>query len=444
MSHRHWRGAVLTAAGDLALFHLTFLAAFLVRFGGRVHPSNSEAYALLAPWASAALLLFFSTYGLYGDRPVPWTETLHSLIPASAALFLAVGALSFFLRGFSFPRSVFLIALVLFPVLSALWHRWIHMRLLGGRRAVLVAPTGDERGHRLARDPGALAPGTVTVLRLEKGAAGSVPEVAAALDELLAGAKPDDLIIDRSLTPEQKRWLVEVAVATGVRPLLIPDFYEAMLAGSTFSRVDDVPVLVCRPLALASAQAAGKRLLDVIVTGGLLLLSAPLLGAVALATYLDSGCPVFYLQERAGQDGRPFKMIKFRTMIPGAEDGTGPVLSVEGDPRVTRVGRFLRRVRLDELPQLLNVLRGDMSLVGPRPERPSLAAEYAGQTAGYTYRTRVKPGLTGWAQVEGKYSTPPEDKLCFDLLYAQRYTPVLDLRILLLTLKAVLRRDRSG
>lgn len=146
---------------------------------------------------------------------------------------------------------------------------------------------------------------------------------------------------------------------------------------------------------------------------------------------------VIYSQVRAGRDNRLFKVHKFRTMIDGAERLTGPVMASANDPRITKVGSFLRKTRLDELPQLWNVLKGEMSFVGPRPERPNFIQEFARMNPSYNYRMKVKPGITGLAQVKGNYSTDFRDKLKFDLLYIRNYSIFLDLQIIANTLQVI-------
>jgi lipopolysaccharide/colanic/teichoic acid biosynthesis glycosyltransferase len=159
---------------------------------------------------------------------------------------------------------------------------------------------------------------------------------------------------------------------------------------------------------------------------------------------LDSGGPVFFTQERVGADGKIFTLFKFRSMYMNAEEATGPVFAGEHDTRVTRVGRRLRATRLDELPQLLNVLKGDMSFVGPRPERPYFVEQFAKEIPYYSQRLRVKPGITGWAQVNYTYCATLEDtveKLCLDLYYIKNMSLLLDLLIMLKTAKIAILRQ---
>ena len=179
-----------------------------------------------------------------------------------------------------------------------------------------------------------------------------------------------------------------------------------------------------------------KRLMDILLSGTALLLLSPVLLLVAAAIKLDDGGPVFYRQERLTQNGRHFHILKFRSMRVNAEsDGVARLSTGENDPRITPVGRWIRKLRLDELPQLLNILKGDMSIVGPRPERPELTEEYAQVLPEFKLRLLAKAGLTGYAQVYGKYNTTPDDKLRMDLLYILHPSIVEDIRIMFATVK---------
>lgn len=184
---------------------------------------------------------------------------------------------------------------------------------------------------------------------------------------------------------------------------------------------------------------ASKRVLDALVSLAVLVLSLPLLLIIALAIWLESGAPILFRQERVGLGGRTFEILKFRSMVRGAE-ASGPAWSRPGDARVTRVGRFLRPYRLDELPQLLNVFRGDMSLVGPRPEQPHFCAMLEPQVPFYGLRHVVRPGITGWAQIKYQYGASVEEsqrKLEYDLFYIKHLSVLLDLAILLETIKVM-------
>jgi len=164
-----------------------------------------------------------------------------------------------------------------------------------------------------------------------------------------------------------------------------------------------------------------------------IIISFPLWILIGLLIWLEDRGPIFYSQYRVGKDGKIFKAIKFRSMIKDAEKQTGAIWAKEDDPRITKIGRILRATAMDELPQLLSILKGDMSFVGPRPERPELVTQFNGGIPNYNFRHVVKPGLTGIAQIYGKYDTPPQHKLKYDLLYIKKQNFWLDLKLIFLS-----------
>lgn len=172
-----------------------------------------------------------------------------------------------------------------------------------------------------------------------------------------------------------------------------------------------------------------KRMLDATVSAAGLLAALPLMAAIIIAIYLEDGPPAFYTQVRVGRGGRLFCVFKFRSMIENAEAQTGAVLAAKDDPRITRVGRLLRRTAMDEMPQAINILLGQMSFVGPRPERPELVSVIVGRVPRFRQREAIRPGLTGLAQVYGRYYTEPEQKLPYDLAYVERRSLSLDARL---------------
>jgi exopolysaccharide biosynthesis polyprenyl glycosylphosphotransferase len=216
---------------------------------------------------------------------------------------------------------------------------------------------------------------------------------------------------------------------------LVPDLLPVSSFGASIESLDGLAVIRLRETPLVGGWRVLKRGVDVAVAAAAMLLLAPLTFAIAVGTWRTSGAPVFYTQRRVGLDGRVFRMIKFRTMIRGAEGADGPVWATRDDPRCTAFGRWLRRTHLDELPQLWNVLRGEMSLVGPRPERPVFIERFRAEIPGYMLRHQVKSGLTGWAQVCGWWGdTDLRRRIEHDLYYIRNWSFGLDLRILWMTL----------
>jgi exopolysaccharide biosynthesis polyprenyl glycosylphosphotransferase len=244
-------------------------------------------------------------------------------------------------------------------------------------------------------------------------------------------------------TPSVRPFVEESCKVFGIELLLVPDTSDVLTYSARAHQVDDLLILSLPGLRLTTRQRWCKRALDVLVAIALILLCAPLMLVLYLAIPLDSEGPAIFRQSRRGLQGRSFEILKFRTMAKNAEHQCGPVLASKRDPRITRLGRILRATRLDELPQLFNVLRGEMSLVGPRPEREFFARAFDAELPNYRNRVLVQPGLTGLAQVWGRYSTSADDKLRLDLTYIANYSFMLDLNLLLHTVKVVLQGAQS-
>ncbi len=221
---------------------------------------------------------------------------------------------------------------------------------------------------------------------------------------------------------------------------IVPDLYELLSGQAKTTQLYGLPLIDINPELMPEWEKKAKRILDIFISILILIISAPVIFATAIAIKLDSKGPIFYTQERCGLNGKPFRIVKFRSMHAEAEKATGPVWSQKDDPRITRVGKFIRKVRIDELPQMINVLKGEMSLVGPRPERPFFVEKLAEEIPYYKRRLRVRPGITGWAQVKHKYDESIEDvkmKLRYDLFYIENMSLRMDLKILVRTIFVV-------
>ncbi|MBE3576263.1 MAG: sugar transferase [Limnochordales bacterium] len=224
---------------------------------------------------------------------------------------------------------------------------------------------------------------------------------------------------------------------------VLPGAGDILLASSRVFEDEGRLLLEIRPRACQWSARTLKRIADVVLSLIGIVVLSPLCMLAAIATRLDSPGPVLFRQTRVGQGGSTFEILKFRTMVDKAENSTGPVLASRDDPRITRVGKWLRAFRIDEFPQLINVLKGEMSLIGPRPERPEFVEEFRRKVEGYELRHLIKPGITGLAQVCGNYDTPAEDKLRYDLAYIFLWSPLLDLKIMFRTIGIMLTPERS-
>ncbi|KKO20177.1 MAG: undecaprenyl-phosphate glucose phosphotransferase [Candidatus Brocadia sp.] len=217
--------------------------------------------------------------------------------------------------------------------------------------------------------------------------------------------------------------------------MVLPDLFEFITLRGSVSEFEGMPLISLRDTPLYGWNIIVKRLLDIVVATIMLICTAPLIGVISLLTKITSHGPVFFKQERMGMDGKIFKMIKFRTMEVDAEVASGPVWTKRDDPRCTKIGKLLRRTSLDELPQFFNVLRGDMSIVGPRPERPVFINNFRNAIPKYMLRHKMKAGITGWAQVSGwRGNTSLEKRIEYDLYYIENWSLHFDLKIIWLTL----------
>jgi Undecaprenyl-phosphate glucose phosphotransferase len=254
--------------------------------------------------------------------------------------------------------------------------------------------------------------------------------------EIITRDQIDHLYV--ALPPEQHVRMLELLDSTSremVDVKVVPDLLQVIALRARLEDLDGVPVININDVPLQGINSVVKRSIDVVLSGVTLALMALPIALVAALVKLTSRGPVFYRQERMGLDGKSFTIVKFRSMYDHAERETGPVWTVYGDSRVTAVGRFMRRANLDELPQLWNVFRGDMSMVGPRPERPYFVEQFKHRIPQYMLRHKVKAGLTGWAQVHGwRGNTPLEKRIEYDLYYIENWSVRLDLKIMWLTL----------
>lgn len=252
-----------------------------------------------------------------------------------------------------------------------------------------------------------------------------------------------DAVVIGDMPSHERNLLLKHCYISGIRSYSVPKISDVLLRTSDEMNLFDTPLMLSRNIGLSIEQEWIKRAEDVVMAILLLILFSPVFLIAAVGIKCTDHGPVFYKQERLTRDSKRFMIYKFRTMVVDAEKMSGPVLASEKDPRVLPIGRFLRATRMDELPQILNILKGDMSVVGPRPERPELAAEIERTIPEFSYRLKVKAGLTGFAQVYGKYNTTFYDKLKLDLMYIRKYSLLLDLKLILMTPKIMFLKESS-
>ncbi len=445
----------LTLAVDLLLIGACWLAAYGLRFyvigpplvTPGVPPLRDyllQLLPILAVWGVA-----FRWFGLYRPRRLgshlsEWADVARA---STLGVLVLVAIMNFAFKRYEYSRVVIVYFWALSIVAVSLWRAAFREALRVARRGglnlrrALVVGGGEPAREIVAAlrrrpDVGVQVVGVVGDKEAEAPAGppwlGRFEELRAVLDR-----QPLDLVFV-ALPHDDYGRLAAVLADIGDEPLaihLVPDVYSLASLRGGIEEFEGVPLIHLRESPLHGWNRVLKRAVDLAAGGLALALAAPLMAAIAVAIKVTSPGPVLLRQERMGLDGRRFRMLKFRTMRADAEADTGPVWATEDDPRRTRLGAILRRWSLDELPQLVNVLRGEMSLVGPRPERPVFVEEFRRRVPGYMLRHTVKAGMTGWAQVNGwRGNTSLEKRLEYDLYYIERWSLGLDVRILLQTL----------
>ena len=254
------------------------------------------------------------------------------------------------------------------------------------------------------------------------------------LDDILDGY---DRVITIDVDHNDKKLIFKKCYENRINVYDIPSISDTLIASGTIMHVIDTPIIRINKFGPSFLEGIIKRFIDIVCSLVLIVITSPVMLATAIAIKAYDKGDVFFRQERLTQDGKVFRIYKFRSMIMNAEKNTGAILAREGDNRITPVGRFIRKCRIDELPQLFNILKGDMTFVGPRPERPELFDEIVKEVPEFKYRLTVKAGLTGYAQIYGKYNTTMRDKLLLDIYYIENYSLITDIKLIIMTLKVI-------
>lgn len=433
--------------GDLVFINLSFILAFYLRFL-ELPAHNLAPYISQLPYISIFSFFLLHLYNLYGNQlKKSYDEIFYAFIPSSCIIVLFSVAISYFLQTYSFPRSVFLLVLPIMIPLMIIW-RYFSLKveekfsvpedivIVGeGREALKMVKNIKQETNSGYNLRAVLTRKKLLIrdddydIKLVNGFEN--------LEKTLCELDPELVFVSGRLDEGIKKELFYHSLERDWEVSLVPDFYEIMLAGAQMEQLGEMPVYEMKRLDSNQASLR-KRIFDVVISLSGLIITLPLTVLAAILIMFESRGSVFFTQERISRFGERFKVYKFRTMVQDAEKETGPVMAGKNDCRITKIGKILRKTRIDEIPQLYNVLKGDMSLIGPRPERPHFVEQFENEIQDYKYRHRIKCGITGLAQIFGYYSTDPEDKLRLDLLYANKASFVFDLKIILHTIKVML------
>jgi exopolysaccharide biosynthesis polyprenyl glycosylphosphotransferase len=410
-----------------------------------------DGYFQLMPLMTIVYLVVIRWFGLYNFENRSKIDTFYAEIKATTfASILTLGTV-FFYRGFSYSRWVMVIswfininALFLNRMLIKIIERQLRMRGIGVNRMAVIGfnrtaqnfidliQSQPELGYEFI---GIIA-GQRHLISVEPY--GLLGETSDILNIIIKYHIDELFIASPVVSHEEILQLIHSCEGNSVKFRVIPDLYEIMVGKVKFGEINGIPIIGLKELPLQGWRRLIKRLMDISISLTVLLILSPFMLIIAAVIKINGKGPVFFLQERVGRDGKPFIIYKFRSMRKDAEEGVGHRWAMKDDPRRTKVGAFLRKWSLDELPQLFNVLKGDMSLVGPRPEMSGLIQSFSKSIPHYLERHKVKSGMTGWAQVNGlRGNTSLEERIKYDLYYIENWSLDFDIKILLKTIWAI-------
>ena len=262
-------------------------------------------------------------------------------------------------------------------------------------------------------------------------------------DNICEVIKKHQAVLLNDVPAQIRNDILKFCYTNEIRLYTTPKLSDIVISGAEKITTFDTPLLLVKGTGLSLEQRFVKRAMDIVLCSIAMIIAAPIMLIVAIAIKLEDHGPVFFTQERVTRDGERFQILKFRSMIVDAEKFGQVIPATDRDPRITKVGNIIRATRIDELPQIINILKGEMSIVGPRPERVEHVEKYQEEIPEFVYRTKVKGGLTGYAQIYGKYNTSAYDKLRLDLTYIEEYSILLDIKLILMTLQIMLRKEST-
>jgi len=417
----------------LIIYGSNMLAYYLFKDALDNFTDNYNAFRAIFPYIILSYIIISHIFELDKPKDFSFFGIGYTVFLAIFVLFLITMALSFLFREFAYPRSILMTSSVVQIMLITIWHFFANRMYFRANKKKSVLVVGYEKSQALAYK-----------LLEARGMWSNIKHVCAPTHPNLYNFinECDVTFLTEDVDDRQKQKVILYCVENSRTILYQPKNSDILQFNTNFLQIDDSPVLDVRDISLSGSSETLKRIMDVIL-GGIALVVFFVPAVIVYLALKISGGQAFYVQERITRDNKIFKIYKFRTMVMNAEALSGPVLANEVDKRITKIGRILRATRLDEIPQIFNILIGDMSIVGPRPERPFFVDQFNKDIPEYNLRHRVKAGLTGLAQVQGKYNTTVQDKLKYDLLYINGYSLALDIKLIMQTLNILLRSNST-
>ncbi|NCA99666.1 MAG: sugar transferase [Clostridia bacterium] len=427
--------------GVIACVNLAIIIGFYVIYDPSVPMFyvSFRDYTRTVPLLTVGVVLFIDLLGMTHFFRKTKTDLLRTATQFSLLVVLTASTIAYFFQYNAFPRYVLAFSALSMTALVALWSilSLIISRLIYSRgQLLIVARTPADADRLFVKAAGELR--RLNLIYLGYALAGNKDNLYCQIDD------SSEVLVSPDLDESDKEDIYLYCIDHDKTLYIVPAYSELVLSKFRMIQFSDMPTFLVDNLGLKFQQRVFKRIFDIFFSLVVLILTSPFMMLIAILIRLDSRGPVLYSQERITLSGRVHKIYKFRTMVENAEEKFGSFQSSADDPRVTRIGRILRQSRMDELPQFFNILIGEMSVVGPRSDRPITIGAFEDQIRGYNQRLKVKSGLTGLAQISGHYDTAPEDKLRYDLMYIKNYSLLMDLAIIMKTIQVVFRGLTSG
>lgn len=431
---------LLTIIGDIIIFIGSYLLVEVIRYGaiGELQSLNSPVINYI-PLAATIMLVLMLSYDMYKNifyrQKSDIVATIVLIVCMSSSIFIVI---TFFIKSIVLSEAMIFFPGIIQIITLSLWRLIIWQIRKTGHVKQRILVIGDVDESKEITKKIIIQQGHIFDIRFIYDICAGLEGAFSLMDRV------DHVLICANVDKVDCEKISAYCMKRNKNVFLIPSIFSINVNRANLIQVDDVPLFNLARFGLSLEQRIVKRTFDLIVSGVAIILSSPIMLVLVIVIKKTSAGPVFFKQVRVTEKNREFNVLKFRTMVNNAEMLTGPMLATEKDPRITKVGAFLRATRLDELPQFFNVFGGSMSIIGPRPERPFFINKIVEETPEFAYRTAVKGGITGLAQVLGKYTTTFEDKLRYDLVYIKNYSFILDLSIVMKTIKVVLTKGSSA
>lgn len=427
---------VIIIAADVFIILGSYILLYLIKFNGQLPYYNFVPFINAIPLIIIAAIIYLDLYKVVAFYRCPISHIAKSITTAITMLALTTTTITYMLQGFSFPRTVLISAPIVQIILLMSFHTvllYLSKKLSAKKNIMIIHHNKVDKEDRILNKLKDFI-GNDKIQKLYVLSSEDTRIIDRKLNEM------DEVFLCNGLPAQFKEEIIESCLGKKQIIYIVPEAFEILLANSRIIQFGDTPGFVVDRLGLTSEQKFFKRMFDICLSVLGLLVLSPLLLVTAISVKITSPGPVIFKQQRVTQNNKIFEVYKFRTMNVDAEESSGPILADENDTRVTPIGRFLRRSRIDELPQLINVIKGDMSIVGPRPERPFFVSQFLIDIPEYNSRFVAKAGITGYAQLFGNYDTSPEDKLRYDIMYLTNYSLYVDIKLILKTFSVILRK----